>query len=347
MPAPPPSKIHKGTKENLAKIVEAMADGRAMSISKQAQLIGASTNAVRIWMKRSNGGDPAFLVDAFGETMQFAKALTIARTYYYLELRGSVEQFALNGRERLTLFQGRPQAAYSRAALALTREEREQAIADGEKSFNADGLELDANGHVVWQTEKEFAPAGILERLLNRFGDLAASQKIDQTIKLTGAVGVGAVQLQRPNYNSGPPPVPALPLPEVEVLPSPIEKLLASVPASTVASADELNDILGLDQPERSLADDLADLGLDDEPEPELDEPEPDALTIEEPIEAEPVTEKPEPEPAIERPQTMVSEAAPATGDAPTKPIVSDLQRDLLAKLAARRAAAAKEAAGE
>lgn len=311
MPAPPPPipTLRKATHENLTRIVEMISEGH-MRIIDHAQACACSPRAIRTWLARSNNGDPDFEHEFFGERMQFAKAVAVAKRFAYLEMRGRAEQYAIHGRKRRTLFQGDFVFARDPAAVPLDRETR---ILCG---YHPDALLLDQNGHAVYVEEEVDPPIKLIEAFFSTFPDLQKTTNVNQRVSLNGQLQVGAQVIPRPDYAAGPPPIPAAPtppaaLPMVEVLPDPV----APTP-SRAATDDELASLLG-DPVVIAAAKAVETIALEPEQPPAVA---PAQRTAPTPPPASPATE----------PDSSVLAG-------PSKPIVSDLQRDLLAKLAAAR----------
>ena len=68
----------KLSERRLLSIIDSYASG--LSYNQSAKLNGLSPRQFWEWMKRSNEGDPAYLVPYNGETMQFCRAIATLST---------------------------------------------------------------------------------------------------------------------------------------------------------------------------------------------------------------------------------------------------------------------------
>ncbi|MGY3441112.1 hypothetical protein [Bradyrhizobium sp. USDA 4473] len=322
-PIPTPA-TRKAKPETLLALVEMIASG-VFSVSKQAEALHVHPGTIQRWLVRSNSrpDDPDFLVSPWGEPMSLAKACVIARKLGYQLMRARAEEYATFGRMRKTIFQGQNVPALDPAAYPLDRETR---ILCG---FHPDALMLDGEGRVIWNEEWEPPSVAILERFFVTQKDLTPTSK--QQIQINGQVAVGVGVMGRGRYDGPAPEIPPEPvehaLPEVEVIPA-----LAPPMHAPSITAEDLDALLGPEPEPAAIAAAMT----------ETIAPEPEPQTAPTAAPEQPAAISPAP-PA---PPAMASEPDPdGVLNGPSKPVTSELQRSLLAKLEEARARARTEQA--
>ncbi|WLA39477.1 hypothetical protein QNJ95_42680 [Bradyrhizobium elkanii] len=251
--------------------------------------------------------------------MPLAKACVIARRLGYAEMRARAEERTF-GVWRDTLYGGQRQPARDPEAMACPPELREIL------GYHKDAW-LIVDGKVQWEREWIEPPVSLLEKFFTTFPDLTPTTK--QQITLNGQMNVGVGIVSRGRYEGPVPTVPPEPvehpLPEVEIVPT--------LPAPTSASItdQDLEDLLGpeLVAPERAAIAATAATKAVAAIEPE--EPPTPALA--------PAMAK-EPEPAAPAPASSPTAPDPDASvlNGPSQPVITELQRSLLAKLEEARA---------
>jgi hypothetical protein len=181
--------------------------------TKIAAALGLSYRAYCQWMVRSNNQDELFLVEFNGETMQFAKAITLATKLALFELRGMIVQQSIFGYPETMTKDGQVVWALDPAAAALDPEDREWL------GFRKDAL-LEVDGKLVPLVLQKKAPFAQQIRMLEAaFPDLRPTQTVIQNVALSGVVGVGVAKVT--DYSKRPVVTPP-PLPPVLPAPSPM-----------------------------------------------------------------------------------------------------------------------------
>jgi hypothetical protein len=198
------------TAEKLNEALELISKGVTRP-TKIAAAMGMAYRTYCDWMVRSNSGDERFLVTFNGETMQWARAITLATKLALFELRGMILQEGIFGYDEVQTKDGQIVWAIDPVAAALSEEDREW------MGYRKDAL-LEINGALQPVTIKRKSPFAQQIRLLEAaFPDLRPSQTITQNVNLA-QVGVGFAKPV--DYSKGPPPVP--PPPPMPALEAPI-----------------------------------------------------------------------------------------------------------------------------
>ncbi|WP_338830441.1 hypothetical protein [Bradyrhizobium sp. 27S5] len=280
--------------------------------TKIAKAMGISYRSYCQWMVRSNSGDEKFLVEYNDETMQWARAITLATKLALFELRGMVLQEAIYGYDEIQTKDGQVVWAIDPAAAAMSEEDREVF------GYRKDAL-LEIDGKLQPVVIKRKAPFAQQIRLLEAaFPDLRPTQIINQNVNLNGTVGVGLVP--KFDYSKGPPAVPPAPL--MPELPAPVDADFSEV------DDDDLSDLLGPEpKPAPVNINVMPEINVtlpneDVQPTPEAPRPITDR-TIRD------IPPKDFIKPATQRPVGY--------SEVPLRAPRNDLERDLFAKLAAAR----------
>jgi len=290
--------------EILDEIISLIQQG-ILQPTKQARAVGITPDTLNNYLFRSNSGDPAFLMEFGGETMQFAKAYTLAKRFAMMELRGQVEQECIFGTEEVSLKDGQVVWAINRKAAALPEDLRELL------GYRKDAL-LEINGELQPVKIKRPAPFGKQIRILEAaFKDMRPSSVSE--VQVSGSVGVGVAYSPKQSFSGPPPAIPPAPaMPQLEVLgdvDEPFED--ADAEGLTEPSVPPINITLS---PQITIADDF----VPSEPPEPLAEPE---QVIRE-----------------ENPAEYAVQPSLAFAASPQRAPRSQLERDLFEKLAAARA---------
>jgi hypothetical protein len=177
--------------------------------SQIATALDVSYRTYAGWMLRSNRNpdDPDFLVVIDGETMSFARAISIHKRLFYLELRGAVESYSLLGRESVLYKDAQVVWKIDAAAAAIDDPDIRELL-----GYRRDAL-VEINGELQPVTQHTDAPIKLIMRVLETgFADWVPGTT--SKVAITGNVAVGIAHIAKPTY-AGPPPVaiaePAIP----------------------------------------------------------------------------------------------------------------------------------------
>ena len=196
--------------EILAEIIS-LAQRGIVQPSKQARAVGITPDTLNNWLFKSNSGDPDFLMEFSGETMQFAKAYTLAKRFAMMELRGQVETECIFGTTELSYKDGQVVWAYDPKAAALPEDLRELC------GYRKDAL-LEINGELQPVIVRKQAPFGKQIRILEAaFKDMRPSSVSE--VQVSGQVAVGVAYTPKQSFSGPPPAIPPAPVPpQLEIL---------------------------------------------------------------------------------------------------------------------------------
>jgi len=297
-------------KEKMYEALELVSRGITRP-TRCAKALGMSYRSYSDWLLRSNRGDARFLIEFRGETMQWAKALTLATNLALLELRGMLLEESIGGYLEEQTRDGGP--VWSPDPVASAIDDPEVRVMLG---YRADGLLVDDRGALVKHKVRKKSPfAQQIALLRAAFPDLRETQTVNQNVNLNGNVTVGIGHAKRADYSQEPVIPPPPDIPQLEV-----------IDASFTEVDPDLEDLLGpVPQP--------APTNITIAPEPEPDEDvQPSAPSR--PVDAERTIREATP------PEWKAAPPTPkpvGIDEAPARAPRNDLERDLFAKLAVAR----------
>jgi hypothetical protein len=289
--------------ETLLAICNTIAGG-IMAYSKACAINGVPQSTFWDWIKASQGGDETLMIDYLGETLPFHKAVNGARRMALHEMRGRFEEKNVLGWDEPIFYMGMPTWKPDPRVIGIADEDIREML-----TGYRDGLLRDANGACIQNTIHHNPPvAAVLRSLEMAFpGEYRPGTTSQVSIASNVAIGVNFPKPR--DYSGKPPAIPPAPaLPQLQILPETDE---LQIPETE--DDDELRAMLGEDEP-AEVTDTPPETYAEFVPEqPKQAEPEPVMI-------AEPTPEKYQPgaNPLIQ----------PRNG----RPL-SDLERDLLARL--------------